>query len=74
MTPEEVESLFLLSGGRAAAGGQDNDEAALPEAEMERRVGRMHDVLLTAQQQWLSGSEVLDHLAEKLGDGSRDGE
>ncbi|KAK2599775.1 hypothetical protein N8I77_011501 [Diaporthe amygdali] len=75
MTPEEIEELFKRTDGvvvvQDAGGDEDDDEPTLTEDETSYRVARLKDVLLEAQSAWDGGSENLDRIAEKLGDGSR---
>jgi len=75
ISPDDIRLLFQSGISPTSFGdvnGEDDDEA-LPEPERLRRVTALKEVLTTAQQHWLSGSEELDLVAEKLGDGSRDG-
>ncbi|KAL1858287.1 hypothetical protein VTK73DRAFT_7862 [Phialemonium thermophilum] len=71
MTPDEVESL-LRSGlpGRVGQDGDEDEEPMSPE-ERARRTQELDPVLRAARDAWLSGSPVVDQIAEKLGDGSR---
>lgn len=55
------------------AGGED-DEAVLTDEEKQYRIAHLRAVLLETHNAWVSGSEDLDRIAEKLGDGSRHGE
>ncbi|KAL1865308.1 hypothetical protein Daus18300_007198 [Diaporthe australafricana] len=78
MTPDDIEELFKRPDDGVVvvvqeAGGDEDDEGepALTEDETSYRVGRLKDVLLEAQSAWDGGSEHLDLIAEKLGDGSR---
>lgn len=82
MTPEDIEELFKRTDGVVAVVQQqeehtgdddedDDEEPALTADETSFRVARLKDVLLDAQTAWDSGSEDLDRIAEKLGDGSR---
>jgi hypothetical protein len=83
MTPEDIEELFKRTDGVVAAVQQqqqdagddgeddDDDEPTLTADETSYRVARLRDILLEAQAAWDSGSEHLDRVAEKLGDGSR---
>lgn len=78
MTPDDIEELFKRPDDGVMvvvqeAGGDEDDEVepALTEDETSYRVGRLKDVLLEAQSAWDGGSEHLDLIAEKLGDGSR---
>lgn len=76
MTPDDVQQLFQRTEGvvQPAGGDDDDDEAALTEEETHYRTALMRAVLLEAHNAWVSGSEDLDRIAEKLGDGSRQGE
>lgn len=78
MTPEDVEELFKRADGelavvqQAPGGDEDDDEEpGLTADETSYRVARLKEILLEAQSAWDSGSEDLDRIAEKLGDGSR---
>lgn len=78
MTPEDIEELFKRTDGVVAvvqqgSGGDEDDdeEPGLTAEETSYRIARLKDVLLEAQSAWDSGSEDLDRIAEKLGDGSR---
>jgi hypothetical protein len=68
MTPDDIEQLFQ------SRKSQNGDEDNISEQEKEFRVLQLKEVALYAQHAWLSGSEELDLIAEKLGDGSRDGQ
>lgn len=72
MTPEDIEALFE-SGTHPQNTGQDEDET-ISDEEKVSRTRKLRNVFLAAQHAWLSGSESIDLIAEKLGDGSRDGE
>lgn len=54
--------------------GGDDDEIVLTDEEKQYRIAHLRAVLLEAHNAWISGSETLDRIAEKLGDGSRLGE
>lgn len=77
MTPEDVEELFKRAEGevavvqRDAGDDEDDEEPGLTADETSYRNSRLKDVLFEAQTAWDSGSEELDRIAEKLGDGSR---
>lgn len=79
MTPDEIEQLFTRSEGIVLpddagdddAGDDGQREPVLTEEEKQYRVAHLRAVLLEAHNAWVSGSEVLDRIAEKLGDGSR---
>ncbi len=65
MTPDDVQKLFQ-SGPPAA------DESRL--SEKADRIAALRNVLVFSEQLWRTGDPELDLIAEKLGDGSRDGE
>lgn len=82
MTPEDIEDLFKRTDGvvvlpPASSNGDqnhDNDadsEPVLTEDEKQYRIAHLRAVLLEAHNAWVAGSEDLDLIAEKLGDGSR---
>jgi len=74
MTPDDVERLFRSRVPDNLIEGNDGgEEPAISAEEHDRQVTALKEVLVTARQQWLAGTESLDLLAEKLGDGSRDG-
>lgn len=72
MTPDDIEALFQSSTQGLAASQRDDDEP-ISDIEKSLRTAKLKDILLTAQNAWHSGSESIDRIAEKLGDGSRDG-
>lgn len=74
MTPEDIEELFKRTEGVVLSEVRDEDEVTLTDEEKDYRVDRLRAVLLEAQSAWASGSDELDRIAEKLGDGSRKGE
>lgn len=74
MTPEDIEDLFKRTDGVVLPDNGDEDEATLTEPEKQYRIAHLRAVLLEAHNAWVSGSEDLDRIAEKLGDGSRHGE
>lgn len=71
MTPADIQALFE-SGRQFQGTGEDEDET-ISDEERASRTNKLLRVLLTAQHAWMSGSEEIDLIAEKLGDGSRDG-
>lgn len=71
MTPEEIELLFKRTDGVVPPAAGPDGEAALTEDERQYRIAHLRAVLLEAHNAWVSGSEDLDRIAEKLGDGSR---
>lgn len=74
MTPDDIQSLFSRSEGEVQPAGGDDDETVLTDEERQYRIAHLRAVLLEAHNAWVSGSEDLDRIAEKLGDGSRLGE
>jgi Rap1 GTPase-GDP dissociation stimulator 1 len=70
MTPQEVETL-LQQEGSAAVGFSD---VATAEQGRETRTQLLGEVLASIQMQWYQSAFELDGLAEKVADGSRDGE
>lgn len=74
MTPDDIEDLFKRTDGVVLPADGDEDEATLTEAEKQYRIAHLRAVLLEAHNAWVSGSEDLDRIAEKLGDGSRNRE
>lgn len=71
MTPEEIELLLKRTEGVVPAASGQDDEATLTDDERQYRIAHLRAVLLEAHNAWVSGSEDLDRIAEKLGDGSR---
>ena len=74
MTPEDIEELFKRTEGVVLPEDGDEDEATLTTEETNYRIAHLRAVLLEAHNAWVSGSDDLDRIAEKLGDGSRNGE
>ncbi|OIW24676.1 hypothetical protein CONLIGDRAFT_102596 [Coniochaeta ligniaria NRRL 30616] len=70
MTPEDIELLFQSR--NQSQGIHDEDEETISEKETTFRVQQLKEILLVAHNAWVSGSEELDYIAEKLADGSRD--
>lgn len=71
MTPEEIELLLKRTEGVVPAASGQDDESILTDDERQYRIAHLRAVLLEAHNAWVSGSEDLDRIAEKLGDGSR---
>lgn len=72
MTPDDIADLFKRTDGVVLPDSNtDHDEATLTDAELQYRIAHLRAVLLEAHNAWVSGSEDLDRIAEKLGDGSR---
>jgi hypothetical protein len=74
MSPEEIEELFRRNEGALIPEDGDDDDATLTEEEKAYRIAHLRAILLDAHNAWVSGSDELDRIAEKLGDGSRYGE
>jgi hypothetical protein len=69
-TPEEIAALFQTTSGTPLNGSAE--DGVITEEEKIWRTRKLQDVLVTAQQAWLTGSEDLDLIAEKIADGARD--
>lgn len=65
MTPDAIAQLLATASSWADPGTEDQGRG--------HRTALLGDVLFTAQQLWFAGSDEIDLVAEKLGDGSRDG-
>ncbi|KAF6818388.1 GTP binding protein [Colletotrichum plurivorum] len=64
MTPDAIAQLLASASSWTDPGAEDQGRA--------HRTALLGDVLFTAQQLWFAGSDEIDLVAEKLGDGSRD--
>ncbi|KXH58936.1 GTP-binding protein, partial [Colletotrichum salicis] len=64
LTPDAIANIVSSASAWADPGSVDQGRA--------HRTALLGDVLFTAQQLWNSGSQEIDVVAEKLGDGSRD--
>jgi hypothetical protein len=80
MTPGDIESLFTRSRQpgqqlvpNAAQHEDEDDTEILSEGELSQRVETLRQVLSTLKRHLDSGSAELDAIAQKVGDGSRDG-
>ena len=82
MTPNEIEQLFSSSGGPAGPAeeqprddgkGEEGAEVPLSTGESTLRTGSLRPVLAAARRLWEAGSDELDAVAEKIGNGARDG-
>ena len=75
VSPNHVEALFKgeYASGMFRARANDDDEE-LTEEERTWRVLKLREVLDGMQQAWQHGPDAFEALAEKVGDGSRDGE
>lgn len=75
MTPDEIEQLFSSKQPPpGSAGEKEEEEASLPGSEKSQRAENLGRVLATARHLWETGSKDLDVVAEKIGNGVRDGE
>lgn len=81
MTPDEIEQLFSRSTPAGPAKEPPDDgregeeaEASLSSSETALRTGSLGPVLATVKHLWETGSEQLDAVAEKIGNGARVGE
>ncbi|KAI9151571.1 Rap1 GTPase-GDP dissociation stimulator 1-A [Paramyrothecium foliicola] len=68
LTPDEVAALLQQNGSSASF----DDNASQPADPNQKRVELLNPVLDACEEAWKSGSETIDLLAQKLGDGSRD--
>ncbi|OHF00967.1 GTP binding protein [Colletotrichum orchidophilum] len=64
LTPDAIAAILSSASAWADPGSEDQGRA--------HRTTLLGDVLFTAQQLWNGGSQEIDAVAEKLGDGSRD--
>ncbi|KAK1590477.1 GTP binding protein [Colletotrichum navitas] len=64
LTPDAIANLLSSASARADPASEDQGRA--------HNTALLGDVLFTAQRLWDAGSEEIDVVAEKLGDGSRD--
>lgn len=71
MEPNEVAALLEREGSGIAPDEYEADVQA--EGALERRVELLKPVLDACQAAWETGTEQLHCIAQKLGDGSRDG-
>ncbi|KAH8649019.1 armadillo-type protein [Xylariales sp. PMI_506] len=71
MGPSEVEAIFKSSNQLTTAESEE-DEILLPDAEISQRTAVLLPVLSAVRTLLDSGSEDLDIVAQKIGDGSRD--
>jgi hypothetical protein len=72
MSPEDLAALLQKEGSGVSQDAYD--EANEPADARQRRTDLLAQVLTTCYQLWESQSTELDFIAQKLGDGSRDGE
>lgn len=71
MTPQDIQDLLQREGSGDA--GDDYDETQEAESVVQRRTELLADVLKTCNELRASDTAQLATVAEKLGDGSRDG-
>jgi dynactin complex subunit len=75
MTPDEIERLFEGTNPAEGSDSEDvEDDASLSNEVHNFRIRQLKEVLQVAEEAWASGSEILDQVAEKLANGSRDGQ
>lgn len=72
MAPKEIEEMLLREGSKVAP--DRYDEATESVEAHQRRTELLVPVLAACREVWASGSEEVELMVEKLGDGSRDGE
>lgn len=74
MTPEDIELLFQSRDQhQGSVSVRDEGDDTISDEETSFRVLQLKGVLPAVHNAWISGSEELDYIAEKLADGSRDG-
>lgn len=71
MTPEEIAALLQREGSGLAPDA--DEESSGPEEAFRRRVTLLSDVYLTCHRAFYSNTGDIELMAQKLGDGSRDG-
>jgi hypothetical protein len=69
LAPDDIALLLKREGSEGYPGEASDSEAAV-----QRRTQLLAPVLAACQVAWDSSLSVIDLLAEKIGDGSRDGE
>lgn len=74
MDAREIEVLLQQNGSGCSGNEHGGDGSEQPAGDCERRTALLLPVLSACKEAWASGSEALDAMAQKLGDGSRDGE
>lgn len=72
MTPQEIAALLQEHGGSRDV--EDVDEVTKIDDSHQKRTNLLSDVLATCKEAWTSNSIDIEAIAEKLADGSRDGE
>ena len=72
MTPQEIEALLQQHGSGQSQ--DEYDEASETAGAREQRTTLLLPVLSACQDAWSARSDEMDAMAQKLGDGSRDGE
>lgn len=72
MNAEDVAALLSREGSGLTP--EEFDEVTETDDTQQHRTRLLSPVLSACQQLWEDGSEDLDLIAEKLGDGSRDGQ
>lgn len=72
MTPQEIAALLQQHGSNRKP-NDSHEPSEQPDSRLER-TELLSDVLASCKDAWSTKSEQLDLIAEKLGDGSRDGE
>ncbi|RFU80594.1 armadillo-type fold domain-containing [Trichoderma arundinaceum] len=70
MAPKEIEEMLLREGSQVSP--DKYDESAEPVEAHQRRTELLIPVLAACREVWTSGSEEIELMVEKLGDGSRD--
>lgn len=71
LSPEEIAALLQREGSGLAPGA--DEEFSEPEEALKRRAGLLSDVYLSCHRAFYSNTGDIELMAQKLGDGSRDG-
>lgn len=72
MSPREIEEMLQREGSQVSP--DKYDESTETAGASQRRTELLVPVLAACREVWTSGSEEIELMVEKLGDGSRDGE
>lgn len=72
MSPREIEEMLQREGSQVSPDKYDETTETVDATQ--RRTELLIPVLAACREVWTSGSEEIELMVEKLGDGSRDGE
>lgn len=74
MTPNEIEQLFSSNPPPRGSAVEEEEDASVSESLKSQRIDALRLVLATVRHLWETGSKDLDVIAEKIGNGVRNGE